>query len=166
MPWPQPADAASLLSLARETFRQATAAQPFRVSRVVLALQYADAGAVASAPAEKKRRAEHNGVAAQSSILQFVGRAAAQTGVQGHAAASASAAPVKRGTLSDYFAPSTASDSAAAAQGQRSHSQARIENASGYVLGGGEGFDSNYSNNSNKQEKKQRKDAADVIIID
>ncbi len=105
--------------------------QPFRVSRVVLALQYPDgAPAAAAAAAGKRMRAEttgRDGRPLQQSILRFVGTELPQMGcmqtVASPAVATAASATVsvisagnaqgaRRGTLRDFFGPTSAAPAA------------------------------------------------------
>jgi hypothetical protein len=67
-------DAHAIAALATRTFEAAVGTQPFRVSRLVLVLVYADSGASGSATgaAAKRKRAEPG----QPSLLQFVRKAA------------------------------------------------------------------------------------------
>jgi hypothetical protein len=67
-------DANAIAALATRTFEAAVGTQPFRVSRLVLVLVYADSGASGSATgaAAKRKRAEPG----QPSLLQFVRKAA------------------------------------------------------------------------------------------
>jgi hypothetical protein len=67
-------DSSTIAALATRTFEAAVGTQPFRVSRLVLVLVYADSGASGSATgaAAKRKRAEPG----QPSLLQFVRKAA------------------------------------------------------------------------------------------
>ena len=69
-------DAHAIAALATRTFEAAVGTQPFRVSRLVLVLVYADSGASGSATgaraAAKRKRVEPG----QPSLLQFVRKAA------------------------------------------------------------------------------------------
>jgi hypothetical protein len=67
-------DAHAIAALATRTFEAAVGTQPFRVSRLVLVLVYADSGAsgLATGAAAKRKRAEPG----QPSLLQFVRKAA------------------------------------------------------------------------------------------
>ena len=128
MRWSHPADAAALCRLARDVFLQATKDQSFRVSRVVLALQYPDGAPAAAGKRKRAETAGRDGGALQQSILRFVGTESPQMSCMqaaaSPAAATAASATVsvihagsaqgaRRGTLRDFFGPTSAAPAAA-----------------------------------------------------
>ena len=140
VPWPQAADAGTLSSLACATFRSAVQDQPFRISRVVLALQYCIGSDTAPPASEKRRRGSSVPLSpqpAQQSILRFVSSSTpAATAMQmdnavvaaaasgGASRAAALAARGERATLRSFFAPSVHADGNIAAAGRAAHSTA------------------------------------------
>lgn len=145
MPWPQAVDAVALSSLASATFQSAVQDQPFRISRVVLALQYCSGSDTVPPALEKRRRGSSVPLSpqpAQQSILRFVsnstpGAAAMQDNATGAAAvsgvASRAAAPAVRGermTLQSFFAPSRHADGSIAGDGRTAHSAANARGSS------------------------------------
>ncbi len=194
MRWPHPADAAALCRLARDVFLEATKDQPFRISRVVLALQYPDGAAAA---AGKRMRAEatgRDGGALQQSILRFVGtelpqmscmQAAASPAVATAASASVSvmsagkAQGARRGTLRDFFGPTTAAP-AAADTSNKQENVSRDKRVGGDVRGaafgnggscdadgkgGGAGVRDPRKRTEERRQKSESK-PADVVVID
>ena len=140
VPWPQAADAGTLSSLACDTFRRAVQDQPFRISRVVLALLYCSGSDTAPPASEKRRRGSSVPLSpqpAQQSILRFVSsstRAATALQVDNAAVAAAAsggasraaavAARGERATLRSFFAPSVHADGNIAGDGRAAHSTA------------------------------------------
>lgn len=196
VPWPQAADADTLSSLASATFRSAVQDQPFRISRVVLALQYCSGNDTAPPASEKRKRGSSVPLSpqpAQQSILHFVSNstpaaAAMQDNAAGAAAASGvasrAAALAARGgrlTLQSFFAPSRHADGNIAADCGAAHSTAGTRGSSECARdvggeGGGRGGSVGCERpgaagvrdgaDQKEQTKISRCERVDVVVID